>query len=63
MPVDPEALALRESKTSSSDNNGGLSDSDLNLSSDDYGCSGEDEQGVRARANIADGQVWTSSAY
>ena len=44
-PVDAEALALRESKTSSSDNDGGLSGSDLNLSSDDDGCSSEDKQG------------------
>ncbi|KAI9861205.1 MAG: hypothetical protein M1813_005378 [Trichoglossum hirsutum] len=44
--VDAEALASQGSESSSSDNNGGLSDSDLEeLSSDDDGCLNEDEQG------------------
>lgn len=42
--MDAEALASQGSKTSSSDDDGGLSDSDPDPSSDDDGCLSEDEQ-------------------
>jgi hypothetical protein len=43
--VDTEALTSQGSKPFSSDDDGGLSDSDPDLGSDDDGCSSEDEQG------------------
>jgi hypothetical protein len=42
--VDAGALASRKSKPSSSDDDGGLSNSDSESSSDDDGCSSKDEQ-------------------
>jgi hypothetical protein len=51
--VDARALASRRSEPSSSNDDGGLSDSDSESSSDGDGCSAEDEQGCSStRKNV-----------
>jgi hypothetical protein len=48
-----EALAASQgSEPSSSDGDGGLTDSDPDLSSDDDRCSSKDKQGLSTRMNI-----------
>lgn len=47
-----QALALQGGEPSSSNDDGGLSDSDPDLSSDDDGCSSKDDQGLSTQVNI-----------
>jgi hypothetical protein len=50
--VHAEALALQGGEPSSNNDDGGLTDSDPDLSSDDDGCSSKDKQGSSTGMNI-----------